>query len=202
MKKIIIYLPILLTIVLPELGFTQYGDFQSKMTGLTQKLLTVFLPAGSILGLIWCAVLGLSGNPEAKQKMGVVLACCVFGLFAPAVIRLISSGMNQMLNTSTVYKNLETKFTMFGLEIMDLISILTFSAVMNLFFGRIEYGGFIVLITSILLGGVFLFIKRGKQEKYLVHLAQFSLLPGCFYAGEIYKNDKKGGNIDGSKSAP
>jgi len=89
MKKIkSILLPLIL---IPSFAFAQYGNFESKMTGLTMKIITVVIPALSILGLVYCAILGLNGSAEAKQKAGVVIICSIFGFLAPVIIKFLQN---------------------------------------------------------------------------------------------------------------
>lgn len=77
----------------PETAFAQYGEFESRMSGLSNKLITVVMPSLSLLGLIYSAFLGLSGSAEGKQKMIVVIFCSVFGLLAPFIINFLKSAV-------------------------------------------------------------------------------------------------------------
>ncbi len=80
-------------LLFPNECLAQYGDFESRMSGLSNKLVTVVLPSLSLLGLIYSAFLGLSGSAEGKQKMIVVIFCSVFGLLAPFIINFLKSAV-------------------------------------------------------------------------------------------------------------
>ncbi|MGE4107369.1 MAG: TrbC/VirB2 family protein [Bacteriovoracia bacterium] len=61
--------------------------FESKMQNLTGQLINTVLPLMSILGLVYAAILALSGDAAAKAKIITVIAVSVVGFLAPAIIQ-------------------------------------------------------------------------------------------------------------------
>lgn len=60
--------------------------FESKMQNLTGQLIGTVLPLLSILGLVYAAILALSGDAGAKAKIITVIAVSLVGFLAPAII--------------------------------------------------------------------------------------------------------------------
>lgn len=81
-------------LIVPELllaqGFGGSG-FESRMKGLTDSLVSVVLPAISILGLIYAAILAASGDANAKGRMVLVMFASVVGFLAPMIISWLQS---------------------------------------------------------------------------------------------------------------
>lgn len=79
--------------LVPELAFADYGggEFQSRMSGLTRNLVNVLLPAASILGLVWAAILAAMGDESSKGRMVLVAVASVVGFLAPILIRWLQS---------------------------------------------------------------------------------------------------------------
>lgn len=67
------------------------GDLASKMNGLTQQVIGVILPAVSVLGLVYAAILAATGDQGAKQRMVLVLFASVVGFIAPIIINWLKS---------------------------------------------------------------------------------------------------------------
>ena len=61
--------------------------FESKMQNLTGQLIGTVLPLMSILGLVYAALLALSGDAAAKAKIITVLTVSLIGFLAPAIIQ-------------------------------------------------------------------------------------------------------------------
>jgi hypothetical protein len=84
----------------PEVGFAQDfggvgGDaLSNRMNGLTNKIIGTILPAISILGLVYSAILAASGDQGAKGRMVLVLIACAVGFLAPIVIRWLQGAVN------------------------------------------------------------------------------------------------------------
>ena len=95
------------------------------------------------------------------------------------------------LKTSTVHGNLESKPRILGFEIQDLVGITLFASVMNLIFGKTEFGAYMTFIPPATAAGILFFAKRGKPDGYLVHLVHYYVTPGFYSAGEEAKNTKK-----------
>jgi uncharacterized membrane protein AbrB (regulator of aidB expression) len=93
--------------------------------------------------------------------------------------------------TSKVHRKLDAKLKIAGLEAPDLLSVMIFAAVMNLFFGRTSLALPLALVLpSLMLLGIY-FGKRDKPDGFLIHLARFYLTPGFLSAGEESKFEEK-----------
>jgi hypothetical protein len=81
------------TLLMPELALAQYGggDFQSKIGGVTRGLVNVLLPAVSVLGLVYAAILAATGDAEAKSRMVLIAVASIVGFLAPMIIRWLQS---------------------------------------------------------------------------------------------------------------
>ena len=89
-----------------------------------------------------------------------------------------------MLGTSPIYRNLDAKFKIGGVEAQDLILVLISGAMMNLFFGQLSIGPlFIFGVPTVLFLSLY-FGKRGKPEGHLIHLFKFYISSGEIQAGE------------------
>ena len=88
------------------------------------------------------------------------------------------------IHTSEVQRNLDARFKIGSIEALDLLIALIFAAIMNLFFGGTALEIPLVLGCPALILAAFYFGKKGKPEKFMVHLIRFYLEPGFFSAGE------------------
>lgn len=79
------FVGILSLILVSEPAFA-FG-FESKMQNLTGQLIGTVLPLLSILGLVYAAILALSGDAAAKAKIITVIAVSVVGFLAPSIIQ-------------------------------------------------------------------------------------------------------------------
>lgn len=80
----------------PEAAHAQFaGGFESKMQGLTNKLITVVLPLISILGLVYAVILAVTGDAGAKMRIVMVIGCSVVGFLAPHIISWFQSASGQ-----------------------------------------------------------------------------------------------------------
>ena len=86
------------------------------------------------------------------------------------------------LQVTPVSRCLDKKLQLFGFEMFDLIIVFLFLALLNLLFGQTNYKILLVWLPPILLSGVLRFGKKGKPEKYLLHLFRFQFLPGHYSA--------------------
>ena len=71
-------------------GFGGSG-FEGRIKGFTDNLISVILPAVSILGLLYAALLAASGDEGAKRRMILVVFASVIGFLAPVIIRWFQS---------------------------------------------------------------------------------------------------------------
>lgn len=61
--------------------------FESKMQNITSQLISTVLPLLSVLGLVYAAILALSGDAAAKARIITVIAMSLIGFLAPAIIQ-------------------------------------------------------------------------------------------------------------------
>jgi hypothetical protein len=74
----------------PELALAQFGgggDLESKVHGVTNGLISFLLPAASIIGLVYAAILAATGDASARQRMVLVAVTSIIGMLAPLIIR-------------------------------------------------------------------------------------------------------------------
>lgn len=75
----------------PELALANFGGFESRVQSLTKSIVTIVLPALSILGLIYASALAVTGDGAAKGRINTVIVCSVIGFLAPLIIRWLQS---------------------------------------------------------------------------------------------------------------
>ncbi len=92
------------------------------------------------------------------------------------------------LLVSSVPRTLEAKSKIFGFEISDVLLLFLNLSVQNLIFGSTSLKYVMVWGTTLAVGLVLFFVKRGKPDNYLQHLAQYTLSPAVKYANQ---NDRK-----------
>ncbi len=90
--------------------------------------------------------------------------------------------MSDGLLTSTVPRTLETKSKIMGLELMDVLILLLNLSSMNLIFGSTFLKIPMVFGTSLALGLLLFFFKRGKPDNYIQHYLEHMLSPVVFSA--------------------
>jgi hypothetical protein len=76
-------------VVFPEFAMAQFGGggLENKVQGVTSGLINFLLPAASILGLVYSAILAATGDESAKSRMVLIGICSVIGMLAPLIIR-------------------------------------------------------------------------------------------------------------------
>ncbi len=76
-------------ILCPEFAMAQFagGGLESKVNGVTSGLINFLLPAASVIGLVYAAILAATGDASAKQRMVLVIVASVVGFLAPLIIR-------------------------------------------------------------------------------------------------------------------
>jgi hypothetical protein len=71
------------------------GDALSqRVNGLTSKIIGTILPAISILGLVYSAILAGTGDQGAKSRMVLVLIASIVGFLAPMLIHWLQGAVN------------------------------------------------------------------------------------------------------------
>lgn len=81
-----------------------------------------------------------------------------------------------------VSKCLDKKLILFGYEIFDIIAIFLVLSILNFIFGSTNWKLLFVWLPTILLALILRYGKRGKPEKYLIHLIRFQFRPGTYSA--------------------
>ncbi len=78
----------LIMIFYPEFAMAQFaGGLESKVQGVTNGLINFLLPAASVLGIVYAAILAATGDASAKQRMVLVIVASIVGFLAPLIIR-------------------------------------------------------------------------------------------------------------------
>ncbi len=85
-----------LMVLCPELAHAQFsgGALESKVNGVTNGLINFLLPAASVIGLIYSAILAATGDASAKARMTTIAICSVVGMLAPLIIRWLQGMVN------------------------------------------------------------------------------------------------------------
>ncbi|MGZ6442417.1 MAG: hypothetical protein ACXWRU_20340 [Pseudobdellovibrionaceae bacterium] len=76
---------------------------------------------------------------------------------------------DETLLTSTVPRTLETKNKILGFELLDVLLLLLNLSIQNLIFGGTALKIPMVFGTSLVIGGLLFFLKKGKPDQYLPH---------------------------------
>ena len=94
------------------------------------------------------------------------------------------------LKESTIYRKLDAKLKIGGMEAPDILGVLIFAAIMNFFFGRTSFAFIFVIVLPLIALVAIYFGKRGKPDNFLVHLIKYYLTTGYFSAGEAQKDSE------------
>ncbi len=70
------------------------GELQNKINGVTSGLINFLLPAASVIGLVYAAILAAAGDGSAKSRMVLIGVCSIVGMLAPLIIRWIQGMVN------------------------------------------------------------------------------------------------------------
>lgn len=103
---------------------------------------------------------------------------------------------NNDLLTSSVPRTLETKSKIMGFELSDVLILLLNLSTQNLIFGGTSMKIPMVFGTSLALGLMLFFFKKGKPDNYIQHYFEHLLSPTVRSANasdESYRLPKKGG---------
>ncbi len=90
--------------------------------------------------------------------------------------------------STPVPRTLEGKSKIFGLELSDVLILFSNLSIQNLIFGSTSFKIPMVWGTTLLIGFILFFVKRGKPDGYLQHLGEYMAAPSVRYAG---LNDRK-----------
>lgn len=86
------------------------------------------------------------------------------------------------LLTSSVPRTLEAKTKLFGFELFDLVIILLYLSLSNLFFGSTALKIPLVWGVSTCLCLFLYFVKKGKPEGYLQDYAEYLAKPDIYFS--------------------
>lgn len=103
---------------------------------------------------------------------------------------------DESILTSRVPRTLETKNKILGLELSDVLVLLLNLSAQNLIFGSTSFKIPMVFGTSLALGLVLFFFKKGKPDQYLQHFFEHFISPTVFAANtndHQYRKFNKGG---------
>lgn len=89
------------------------------------------------------------------------------------------------LKTSRVHRKLDARLKILGFEIMDLLAVLMFAAISQLFLGRLKFAPVFVLLIPSILAVILYVIKRDKPEGFLIHWIKYVSSPGLYSAGFV-----------------
>jgi hypothetical protein len=95
------------------------------------------------------------------------------------------------LKKSVVHRNLDSKIKILGFELYDLLALLIFASIMNLFFGNTSVSFVFVFVVPSLLGLALYFGKKNKLDNFLVHVFRYYLLPGIYFPGSPSQIEEK-----------
>ncbi len=102
MSRIKAYSPLLVFVVgclflmlVPELSVAfPGGALESKVNGVTNGLINFLLPAASVIGLVYAAILAATGDASAKSRMVLIAICSIVGMLAPLIIGWLQGMVN------------------------------------------------------------------------------------------------------------
>jgi hypothetical protein len=100
------------------------------------------------------------------------------------------------LLTTKVPRALEAKTKLFGFELADVLIIFAHLSVTNLFFGATAFRVPIVWGSTLILGALLFFFKRGKPDGYLAHYGEFLAAPSMRAAGAPDTKFRKRKDVD------
>ena len=100
------------------------------------------------------------------------------------------------LLTSKVPRALEAKTKLFGLELTDVLIIFANLSLTNLVFGATAFRIPVVWGSTLILGALLFFIKRGKPDGYLAHYGEYLAAPEYRAAGAPDLRFKKRKEVD------
>jgi hypothetical protein len=87
------------------------------------------------------------------------------------------------LLTTRVPRALEMKTKLFGLELADVLIIFGNLTLTNLIFGTTSFRAPVVWGSTLILGVILFFVKRGKPDGYLQHYGEYLAAPDYRAAG-------------------
>lgn len=95
------------------------------------------------------------------------------------------------LNQSTVYKIMDSKIKILGLELFDILITLIISSTLNLFFDSSTENFLLSVIFPLTLLLSFSFYKRNKPDDFIINSIRFYKLPGVLCSSSTPLNENK-----------
>lgn len=92
------------------------------------------------------------------------------------------------LFVTPVPRSLESKNKIFGLELSDILILFLNLSIQNLIFGSTQFKVIMVYGTTLCIGFLLFFVKRGRPDHYIQHFVQYVTSPSVRFAG---LNDRK-----------
>jgi len=94
--SLLVVLGLFLLFVFHDFALAQFsgGGLESKINGVTSGLINFLLPAASVIGLIYAAILAATGDASAKSRMVLIAMCSLVGMLAPLIIRWLQGMVN------------------------------------------------------------------------------------------------------------
>ena len=86
-------------------------------------------------------------------------------------------------------RSLDKKLTFAGFEVLDLWGLLLVVSILNLVFGSTGLQLYFVWLPALVMALLLRYGKRGKPDKFLIHLIKFYLRPPIVSAYPTLKQD-------------
>ena len=88
------------------------------------------------------------------------------------------------VQVSAVYRNLDSKLKILGLEALDLIVVLLFASVMNLIFGKTALAPVMIFLVPGIMLALLYVGKKNRPDDFLKHYMRYYLESGHFSANQ------------------
>ncbi|MFP5386032.1 MAG: hypothetical protein ACLGHN_08145 [Bacteriovoracia bacterium] len=80
-----------LLFLLTEDTYAQAATFSSKVDSITSVVVSRILPAVSVFGLVYAAILAAAGDESSKKRMVLVVVASIVGILAKFVVPMLQS---------------------------------------------------------------------------------------------------------------
>ncbi len=87
------FLALGIMIFVPEFSFAQSGGFDTKVNNITNMIVGKILPAVSVFGLVYAAILAATGDESSKRRMVLVIVASIVGILAKFIIPMFQSAI-------------------------------------------------------------------------------------------------------------
>ena len=79
--------------LLSEDTYAQAANFTSKVDSITTLIVGRILPAVSVFGLVYAAILAATGDESSKKRMVLVVVASIVGILAKFVVPMLQSAV-------------------------------------------------------------------------------------------------------------